>query len=354
MANLPHADGSRTRVTMRGLARLAGVSAQAVSLALRNHPSIGEATRRRIRQVAQRAGYRPDPQVAKLMHHLRAGRGQRPSANVCALTTRPAGVREAFCDLLLQGAVVAAQAAGFSLQVIHVDGAASARRRLPQILRSRGVEGLILLPMAKVEGLDDLLDWREFSVVGATLSVTSPRFDSVAANHFQNVFNLCEHLRNAGYRRPGLVIHPKHDARCGHNITAAHAWHGIYGNLELARAHRCERLEPAALRRWLEQEKPDVLLAEQDELAHALRRERALVGDRWIVSCSARPLANGQFAFSGNHERPEQIGATAVEVLTRMVTIGKRGIPAHPQMTLVDGTWVDGQMAGAAAPPGKS
>jgi hypothetical protein len=37
-----------------------------------------------------------------------------------------------------------------------------------------------------------------------------------------------------------------------------------------------------------------------------------------------------------------------------MVTIGKRGIPAHPQMTLVDGTWVDGQMAGAAAPPGKS
>jgi DNA-binding LacI/PurR family transcriptional regulator len=263
-------------------------------------------------------------------------------------------VREAFCDLLLQGAVAAAQAAGFTLQVIHVDRAATARLRLQHILRSRGVEGLILLPMAEVGSLDDLLDWREFSVVSATLSVTSPRFDSVAANHFRNVLNLCERLRQDGFRRPGLVIHEKHDARCGHNITAAQAWHGIYGNLELVRAHRCERLEPAALRRWLEQEKPDVLLAEQDELAHDLERQRALLGDRLIVSCSARPLDNGKFSFPGNHERPEQIGATAVEILTRMVTIGKRGIPPHPQMTLVDGAWVDGRVAGATFPPGES
>ena len=246
--------------------------------------------------------------------------------------------------------MAAAQAAGFSLQVIHVDRAATARRRLQHVLRSRGVEGVILLPMAEVGPLDDLLDWREFSVVGATLSVTSPRFDSVAANHFRNVLNLCEHLQQDGYRRPGLVIHEKHDARCGHNITAAHAWHGIYGNLELVRAHRCVRLERVALRRWLDQEEPDVLLAEQDELAHELARERALVGDRLIVSCSARPLDHGEFFFPGNHERPEQIGATAVEILTHMVTIGKRGIPAHPQMTLVDGIWVDGRMAGATFP----
>ena len=95
------------------LEAMARVSAQAVSLALRNHPSIGEATRRRIHQVAQRAGYRPDPQVAKLMHHLRAGRGQRTNANVCALTTRPARVRETFCDLLLQGRWLRRRRRGF-------------------------------------------------------------------------------------------------------------------------------------------------------------------------------------------------------------------------------------------------
>jgi DNA-binding LacI/PurR family transcriptional regulator len=330
---------------MRTVARSAGVSAQAVSLALRNHPSIAAGTRQRIQQVAQRVGYRPDPNVTKLMHHLRAGRGLGTAANVCALTTRSAKVPEAFCDLLLAGARSAAQAAGFTLDVQHFENDAAAGRRLQRVLRSRGVEGIVLLPMAQVCTLDDLLDWAGFSVVSATLSVTSPRFDSVAASHFQNVLRIGEQLRGAGYRRPGLIIHRNHDRRCGHSITAAQAWPGIFGGLELVRAHVCDRLEGPALRRWLKTENPDVVLVEQDEMARELLQSRVELGGRPIVSCSARPLADGRFPFPGNYDQPQLIGAAAVEVLTRMVTIGKRGIPANPQTTLVEGTWVGGPIA---------
>src|ERR1051325_9261392 len=57
--------------TMQRIADAAGVSRMTVSLALRNHPRISAATRERIRQVAERLGYHPDPEVSKLMAYLR-------------------------------------------------------------------------------------------------------------------------------------------------------------------------------------------------------------------------------------------------------------------------------------------
>lgn len=337
------------RVTLRTLAGAAEVSVQAVSLALRNHPSIGRDTRARIQELARKFGYVPDPALVKLMHHLRAKGGPTTGANLCALTTRPPDVPEAFCDLVLEGAREAAQSAGFALQVLHVDTAADAGRRAQRVLRSRGVEGLVLLPMADLRPLDDLVDWSQFSVVSATLSVTSPHFNRVVADHFKNVFTLCERLHAAGYRRLGLVIRSKHDRRCGHSITASHAWHGIYGGVEPLRAHVCEQLEPVALQRWLEHEQPDVLLAEHDDIADALRRQRALTERLPIVSCSARPRARGEFPFPGIYDEPRQIGAVAVELLTRMIAQGQRGVPRTPHTTLIGGAWV-----GALSTPRRS
>jgi len=54
------------RVTMRKVAQKAGVHVTTVSLALRNHPKLPLATRQRIRAVAERMGYRPDPALFSL------------------------------------------------------------------------------------------------------------------------------------------------------------------------------------------------------------------------------------------------------------------------------------------------
>ena len=327
---------------MRGLAELAGVSTQAVSLALRNHPSVGAETRARIQALARREGYTPDPHLAKLMHHLRGQKSPTLAASVCALTTRPLKAEERFCDLLADGAKRAARAAGFAFHVLHIDAAEMAGDRLPRVLRQRGVEGLVLLPMANLEALDELVNWSEFSVVSATLSVTSPVFDRVVADHFQNNFALCARLQEAGFKRPGLVIHTHHDRRCGHGITAAHAWHGAYGGVEAVRAHVCEKVDAAALQQWLRTEKPDVVMAEHDALAHQLRESKIIAAGLPIVSCSARPLASGAFPFSGNYDSPEEIGAAAVEKLARKIATGHRGIPERAHTTLVRGKWVDG------------
>jgi len=55
------------QVTVRDLARLAGVSAATVSRALRDHPRISTQTRARIKALARRVGYRPNPRARALL-----------------------------------------------------------------------------------------------------------------------------------------------------------------------------------------------------------------------------------------------------------------------------------------------
>jgi transcriptional regulator with XRE-family HTH domain len=54
------------RVTIRDVAAKTGYSAATVSLALRDSPHLPEATRTRVRRVAEELGYRPDPLLAAI------------------------------------------------------------------------------------------------------------------------------------------------------------------------------------------------------------------------------------------------------------------------------------------------
>src|SRR4051812_24644133 len=59
-------------VTLRDVAKKAGVSAMTVSRALRKHPNISPETRTKVEQAARQLGYRPNPLVSALMSYRRA------------------------------------------------------------------------------------------------------------------------------------------------------------------------------------------------------------------------------------------------------------------------------------------
>ena len=57
----------KRRVTLADVAKQAGVHTTTVSLALRNHPRLPEATRQRLRALAEKMGYTPDPAMQALV-----------------------------------------------------------------------------------------------------------------------------------------------------------------------------------------------------------------------------------------------------------------------------------------------
>ncbi|WP_153038920.1 LacI family DNA-binding transcriptional regulator, partial [Rathayibacter tanaceti] len=126
------AGASARRPTIQDVAAAAGVSRALVSIVLRGAPGASEATRLRVREVAQRLGYRPDRRAQQ----LRESRSRTVGVSF--------EVRQAFHGDLVETLYTAAADRGFSLLL-----SASARTRTEgdavQTLLDDRPEALVLI-----------------------------------------------------------------------------------------------------------------------------------------------------------------------------------------------------------------
>lgn len=325
---------------MRALAKLAGVSAMTVSLALRNHPSLAAATRTRIRKLAAAHGYRPDPTVTKLMHHLRTSRVHRRQATLCGLCLRlPASVNLDYGTAVLSGAKARADSLGFGFDVMAIDEPGVTPERLQRILLHRGISGLLLLPMREPVQLEHFFDWTKFSVVSATPSVMSPRLNEAMPDLFGNMLLLCEKLAQRGCKRIGFAPVAEHDVRVKHRVLAAYNWHNDFGGgdgpppLILAEYDP----DPRLLREWVAEHRPDAIVSIGEFTVRRIG-EALLPRDRRRIVLASTTLQSAASArFAGTLDNGEEVGAAAVEMLAAAVQRGETGLPNVPRTTLIGG-----------------
>ncbi len=316
-----------------------------VSLALRNSREVSAATRQRIQRLARDKGYRPDPAVTKLMHHLRLRAPRRSTVSICALGSLSPLPQQwgIYVSQLVEGMRWRAEDSGYAFSMINLeeyDSSAILRR----VLRSRGVDGLAILPLPQMTDFTGLLEWDDFSVVAATSTVVGPRFHRVLPNHFENMLSACRALSAAGFRRIGLAISSDFDRRVQHQWTAGIGWYHAFGGAEAVRTFigepRVAELKVGALAQWLRREKPDAVISDISQKGPldaavarvALRRPLELFHMSW-------PEPWGE---PGIDQCPRQLGAVAVDVLAGMLTRGEKGIPAWPRTVTTDGRWRPG------------
>jgi LacI family transcriptional regulator len=330
---------TRCPATLRQIAAAAGVSSMTVSRALGHRREIAAATRDRIREIARRLGYRPDPEVAKLMHHLRGRRRQRFQSIICGLTTRVNSDHENYFNALAAGAEAQARSRGYGLMVQRIDPAPARWSGVDRMLRSRGVEGLLLLPQRLPIDLGRLLDWSAYSAVSTSHSATGPAVHRVTPHHFANTLLLCRTLAAQGCKRIGMVISAQHDVRSEHGFTAAATWHGLR---EAPRAvpplvHTETLAEP--LRAWFAREKPDAIIANELDAARDYARvlQLKLGGPVRFAVTSLPP--NDTSPIGGIDERPAAIGAAAIDLLAGLIERRIRGTPDLATSTLLEGIW---------------
>lgn len=333
-----------TRLTLRTLAAEAGVSAMTFSLALRNRPEISTATRRRLQRLAKLRGYQPDPTISKLMQHLRMSSPARRQANICGLVEAapgPGGIRHEFAERVQLGLRKRAESLGFAFGTMEISEDAN-RGRLQRVLRSRGVEGVVLMPMPRQRDLGALLEWEHYSVVSVTSSITAPRVHSVTPNHYDNIIRACRQLTKEGYRRIGLAISREWDERVRHRWAGGVTWQNEFGGTEpvppFLGAAVGPKLSDPGFAAWLNTHRPDVILVEEIDgelLAQTLRA----MGRRKRPDVFSLDWPNSR-AGTGMDQRPEEIGSVAIEILAGMISRGERGVPDRPLSIMVDGEWV--------------
>ena len=342
------------RPTLRTLAAEAGVSPMTVSLALRNNPGVSTATRERIQKLAAERDYRPDPAVTKLMYHLRARRPTRFHASICGLTERwPTGneVRHIFTERLLTGLRERAADLGYAFSLVYFDELGGSRQ-LHRMLLSRGIEGLVVLPLLQPRDLSELLDWQLFSTVAVTSSVIAPRFHTVIPQHFDNMLLACRQLTDAGFRRIGLALPMDWDLRVNHQWAGAITWHNLFGGSEAVRPFIGEAhgpvLDPTALRAWLLEQKPDVVVCDDIGMSNVHDAIHSLpAAKRPQLATLNWSTIRGE---SGINQRVELIGAAAIDTLAGMIVHSEKGIPAAPYTTTVLGSWVPPELPARKMP----
>jgi len=343
--------GSTRVPTIRTIARAARVSPMTVSLALRDHPNAAAATRLRVQRIAAKLGYRPDPTIAKLMTHLRTQRSNRLQAALCCLTTFAQMEAEPYPNAIFQGAKERAGELGYSMDLMNVGQDATATpERFERILRARGVQGVLLLPMAHSGEFRGVTRWEQFSVVSSTLSVTAPITHRVIPNAFDNLLELCRQLGARGYRKLGLVITHEHDLRVSHRFTAAMAWHNRYAGVMPVEPLVLVKSINAEFPVWFRRQKPDAIIGySEHELMEIEKLLPAKDCRRTLLVSTSKARAEDNIKYPGIDERPGEIGRASADLLASLVQHGDRGLPLIPRVTMITGAFVVGKMPVAKA-----
>lgn len=342
MANLLLTPPHQKPATVRQIARLAGVSQMTVSRALGNRPRISESTKKKVLKIAQSLGYQPDPEIAKLMRYLRRGVRPRFQSVLCGLTNWPAGPKPAYFQALLEGAERQAASRGYGFSVLPLSSEPNDSRRVQRMLRGRGVEGVLLLPQRSPVDLSALLDWRDFSVVAASMSVLGPDVNRVAPHHFANTLRLCRELAARGHRRIGLVIDDHHDLRVNRGLSAAVLSHARHEDVEQVEPLMFQTDMSPVVRTWFRRERPDAIVATSESLVRECARllHLPLPGRIAFASANLDPVTPERRLIAGIDERPTEIGAAGIDMLAGLVERRVRGLPTSPASMLLTGSWL--------------
>ena len=186
------------RVTLRDVAREAGVSAPQASLALNGQGRVAASTTRRVREAAERLGYRPNP-VARA---LRSG-----TASSVGLVTRNLS-NSYFLDVLRgMEEVTSAQ----ETSVVVMDSGYDVDRELEAVRRmaEHEVRALAIAPV----GSSASVEWWRQNRPGQPLVLINvaprPGALSVGPDNVTAVEVAVDHLAGRGHRRIAFVCAPE-------------------------------------------------------------------------------------------------------------------------------------------------
>jgi len=326
--------------SLRDVARAAGVSVATVSLALRQHASIPESTRERIRAVAAELGYLPNPRVAELMNHIRRNRSvDTLSETVALFWSDVSRQRVAALPYLVdfeQALRESLREHGYGLECYYEDPQLPPAR-LQRMLKSKGARGLVLAPLMQSVGNRLSWDWSNFSVLVVGSANWEPDFNRVCFNHFAEMATILHRLQADGYHRIGLVVNSLLEARSQHTIVG-----GFWAGLESKVPKREAFFEAEADSReeflaWLDRYQPDsMIVAYPPALTWLEEAQKSLP----VVLRMVQDVPEHS-KYPGIFQDFKRLGQVTAEQLIGQLQRNEVGIPRDPLQTTITGSWRD-------------
>lgn len=329
-----------SRPTLTDIAEKLGVSKMTVSRALRGERHVRAELGEKIRQTAVAMGYQPDPDIAKLMTHMRRGRkaaAPRTLAFIWAERDAEGVAKSSWSQQLLLGAHRRARQLGFQLEEFYLAARGMTARRLSGILEARGIPGFILSPLISRSRGHVSMAWEKFSSVVVGLGFARPQLHRVHHHHFLGMMTALRRLKKQGFKRIGFYCGSTIDERMFRAWSASFLAHHP---LPTPGALLALRKAPsrADFLQWLRAAKPEVVI----DGSH-------LVQD-WLEAVpKARRPRHITLAWRADHaqvpgidQQADVLGAAAIDLLVTQYQQNERGIPEAPKIVMTEGVWREG------------
>ncbi|MFX3632505.1 MAG: LacI family DNA-binding transcriptional regulator [Candidatus Pristimantibacillus sp.] len=190
-------------VTIKDVAKAAGVSPSTVSRVVSNHPRISKATSIKVKKFMDEMGYHPNAMAKSLV--------SKTTQTLAIMLPRPA--EELFQDFffgeLLRGILTHSTRAGYDMLLTAATNDHDETETISRLVFGRRVDGVILLSARVNDPLIGYLNEQNFpSVLIGRSDESHSNILSVNNNNIQASYDATQHLISQGHTQIGFVSGP--------------------------------------------------------------------------------------------------------------------------------------------------
>lgn len=320
---------------LKSIADQLKLSVSTVSRALRGVPGISEKTRLRVHHCAERQGYRPDAAARSLANRSR-NQATRSSVQLGLLlghTNQNPLVNHENYRLCLKGAQAQADKMGFKVEPFWIHEPGITPKRLNQILRARGINGLILLAMSERE-ID--LPWDAYTSITIRNAAQPTQFHAVSVDSYSYIRKAVNTLiQKLGFQRPGLICPQTYD-RARHGRISAAFRSALIENKYPVTNSAPKKTDAVSLKKWALKYQPDAILFRYRDQLPAVQE---------VLETPAAFFAldriEGNQSFPGVTQPWIALGIEAVNQLIPRIDRGETGYPELPANIQLPVSWVE-------------
>lgn len=335
-------------VTMKVIAQRAGVTEATVSMSLANNQRISLKTRQRIQSMAKELGYTTHPYVSTLlrMRRLRNPRLKHPVLALINAFNTIDGWKRAQGPTVRQmreGALERAAMRGYHAEEFWLHAEGMTARRLSDVLYARGIQGMLLSPLA--EGAETpAMKWQHFSAVCLSVPLAPLAITTVCNDHFLSCLQTARECHRLGYRRMGLIIRKIHRVRFqGRWDAGVLAAKLLLPQLDVVPTLLVDDWDDGkSIEDWIKTEKIEVIISPGAEWIYPMLVQMGfkVPGDIGLAGLSCSHLGH---KCSGTFQDGHAIGAAAVDALIAKVEQNERGIPERASTIMLESVWNPGR-----------
>lgn len=370
MSNTPHF----SQVTLRDITKRCKFSLATVSRALRDDPRVNKETVRKIKDLAKKMGYRPNPMINSLMAaHKRRRPRQELIANICWLNTHPEKNfwhDHPYTKHLIKAAQDRAHELGYGFEEIWTSEPGLTSKRLHQIAHSRYVQG-VLVPGPVKNLMDGGFEWEKYAVVCIReRQLGQLEWHRCNASARKNVQIAFTQLRRLGYRRiayaGGVYLLDSKGRKEMERFNKGQSEESgflLQGSLRVQLAgfmysqafvKKADRIWPylfdnqagldlKLLAGWLKRARPEAVIANGIEMHDAAKLAGLKIPKD--VAMAHTNLDEDVAGWAGIDAHQGRQARAAVDMLCAQIERNERGLPYFPKYMHIEGEWRDGWTA---------